>query len=57
GKKSDDKLFSGDLIFSVFNLLARKNPYAIWFDNTGQAFKTSILGTAFPSFSYNFSIN
>ncbi|MFT5884373.1 MAG: hypothetical protein ACI9IP_000828 [Arcticibacterium sp.] len=57
GKKSDDKLFSGDLIFSVFNLFARKNPYAIWFDNTGQAFKTSILGTAFPSFSYNFSIN
>jgi hypothetical protein len=57
GKHLEDKLFSGDLIFSVFNLLARKNAYAIWFDNSGQAFKTSVLATLFPSFTYNFSIN
>jgi hypothetical protein len=57
GKHLEDKLFSGDLIFSVFNLLARKNAYAIWFDNTGQAFKTSVLATLFPSFTYNFSVN
>jgi len=57
GKHIEDKLFSGDLIFSVYNLLARKNAYAIWFDNSGQAFKTSVLATLFPSFTYNFSIN
>ncbi|UBM59870.1 TonB-dependent receptor plug domain-containing protein [Marinilongibacter aquaticus] len=57
GKEANkDRWFSGDLIFSIFNLLARKNPYAIWFDSTGQAFKTSVLGTAFPSLTYNFTI-
>lgn len=57
GKHLEDQLFSGDLIFSIFNVLGRKNAYAIWFDNTGQAFKTSVLGAAFPSVTYNFSIN
>ncbi|SOE19574.1 Outer membrane receptor proteins, mostly Fe transport [Spirosomataceae bacterium TFI 002] len=56
GKQMVNKVFTGDLIFSVFNVLGRKNPYAIWFDNTGQAFKTSILATVFPSLTYNFSI-
>ncbi len=57
GKEIEGKWYKGDLIFSVYNLLARKNAYAIWFDNTGQAFKTSILATAFPSLTYNISIN
>lgn len=57
GKHLEDQLFSGDVIFSVFNVLGRKNAYAIWFDNTGQAFKTSVLGAAFPSLTYNFTIN
>ncbi len=57
GKKLADKFYTGDLIFSVYNLLARKNAYAIWFDNSGQAFKTAILGTIFPSLSYNFYLN
>lgn len=57
GKHLEDKFLSGDLIFSVFNLLSRKNAYAIWFDNTGQAFKTSVLASMFPSLTYNFSLN
>lgn len=57
GKHLEDQFFSGDFIFSLYNALGRKNAYAIWFDNLGQAFKTSVLGAAFPSLTYTFSIN
>ena len=51
------KFLKGDLIFSVYNLLGRKNAFSIFFDDVEnappQAFKLSVLGEPFPSLSYS----
>ena len=56
-KYDPKKIFKGEMVFSIFNLYARKNAYAIFFNNYGTAYKTSILGSIVPSISYNFTIN
>lgn len=47
--------YRGEWIFSIFNVYGRKNAYSISFDAYGKAKKLSVLGTAFPSITYNFS--
>ncbi len=46
----------GEWIFSIYNLYGRKNAYTIFFDRYGNAEKISILGSIFPSITYNFNI-
>jgi hypothetical protein len=47
----------GTWVFSVYNVYARKNPYSVFFKSTGngvpKAYQLSIIGTVFPSISYN----
>jgi len=51
------KIWGGDFVFSVYNLLGRKNTFSIFFDDVPksppQAFKFSVLGIPFPSLSYS----
>ncbi|UXX77930.1 TonB-dependent receptor [Reichenbachiella carrageenanivorans] len=54
-KKSS--LLSGEWIFSIYNVYGRKNAYSIYFTQWGGAKKMSILGSVFPSVTYNFSIS
>lgn len=42
--------------FSIFNVYSRDNAYSITFDRYGKATKLSVLGSIFPSVSYNFRI-
>ncbi len=51
-KKKPNSKFSSEIIISVYNAYARKNAYAVYFDNYGFAYKTYILGTMLPSVSY-----
>lgn len=51
-----NKLISGEWVFSVYNVYNRKNAYSIYFTSTGEARKLSILGSIFPSLSYNFKL-
>ena len=53
--------FKSSWVFSIYNIYGRRNPYSIYFDTIAygrypQGYKLSILGNAFPSISYNFSI-
>ncbi len=56
GYKKDRK-FRTSWTFSIYNLLGRKNAYSIFFRQspfTGtQAYKFSVLGSAFPSVTFN----
>lgn len=47
--------FKGEWVFSVFNLYGRKNTYSISFNRFGTASKLSVLGSVFPSITYNFN--
>lgn len=49
-----NKRFYGEWVFSIYNLYGRKNAFSIYFDSYGNAHKVAILGTFFPSLSYNF---
>lgn len=43
---------------SIYNLLARRNPYSIYFVSVGdeiKAYKLSVFGAAIPTITYNFS--
>ena len=45
--------------FSIFNIYGKRNPYSVYTDKLlndrfPQGYKLSILGSAFPSISYNF---
>ena len=55
GDVKKNSRYRGEWVFSVYNLYGRKNAYSISFDSYGKASKLSILGSAFPSISYNFS--
>jgi hypothetical protein len=50
--------YKDSFTFSIYNLYARKNAYSIFFRNDrgtlSNAFKLSVLGTMFPSITYNF---
>ncbi len=61
GNLKKEKLFDGDFIFSVYNVYARKNAYSVFFKTTDsgilpQSYQLSILGSAFPSITYRFTI-
>jgi hypothetical protein len=49
-----NKRFRGSWSLSIYNLYGRKNAYSIYFDEYGTGHKVSILGSIFPSLSYNF---
>jgi hypothetical protein len=51
-----DRLVNDELIFSVYNVYGRRNAYSVYFNQGGFANKLSVLGTVFPSISYNFKI-
>ncbi len=53
-KMKRNKRFKGEWSLSIYNLYGRKNAYSIYFDEYGMAHKVSILGSVFPSLSYNF---
>lgn len=68
GRKSPDKKWYGEWVFSVYNLYNRRNPFAIYFQGedgrpsaidptTTQAIKLSVIGSFIPSVSYNFKFN
>jgi hypothetical protein len=52
GKK---RRFKGEWVFSIYNLYGRKNTYSISFNRFGTASKLSVLGSVFPSITYNFN--
>ncbi len=60
GRNLKQRRYQDSFTFSVFNLLARKNAYSVFFvlpDEfylTPQPHKLSVLGAAFPSITYNF---
>ena len=49
-----NKRWMGEWVFSIFNVYGRDNAYSIYFNQYGMANKVSVLGTVFPSFTYNF---
>jgi len=54
------KSWKSSWTISVYNVYARKNPYSIFFRNDDDGlpvpYQLSIIGTVFPSISYNFNI-
>jgi hypothetical protein len=51
--------WKGSWTLSIFNVYGRKNPYSIFFkpEHAGtiaQAYRLSVIGTIFPSLTYNF---
>ncbi|MCV9388442.1 TonB-dependent receptor [Reichenbachiella ulvae] len=66
GALTEQKKFHHDIVISVYNAYARKNPFSIYFTQADvaegdtqnvqtQARQVSIVGTVIPSISYNFS--
>ena len=53
-RKLKNKRFMGEWILSIYNVYGRKNAYAIYFNKYGMSKKLSILGSVFPSVTYNF---
>ncbi|RAI84705.1 TonB-dependent receptor [Algoriphagus yeomjeoni] len=51
-----EKVIDGEWVFSVYNVYGRKNPFSVYFTQRGNAFQLSVLGSAFPSISYNFKL-
>jgi len=58
GNLKKNKKWDGSWTFSVYNLFARKNAYSVYFrafnNAVPKAYKLSVIGTAFPSITYNF---
>lgn len=57
-RKNDTRKFKQNLVFSVYNVYARKNAYSVYFsrkDGVNQAIKFSIIATVIPSVTYNFN--
>lgn len=58
GNLKRNKKWDGSWTFSVYNLFARKNAYSVYFrafnNAVPEAYKLSVIGTAFPSITYNF---
>lgn len=48
--------FKSEWVISIFNVYARKNTYSIFFNRYGRAQKLSVLGSIFPSITYNFKL-
>ena len=68
GKIKEGKRWTGDWVFSIYNVYARKNAFSIFFAqedgripvgspvNT-DAYRLSVIGSFIPSVSYNFKFN
>ena len=54
-KPGKNRRFKDEWVFSIFNLYGRKNTYSISFNRYGTASKLSVLGSVFPSITYNFT--
>lgn len=58
--KSKKKNYSTEVVFSIYNLYARKNAYSVFFEQklarSVSAVRVSTLGTIFPAITLNFSI-
>ncbi len=52
------KKLKGSFTFSIYNLYSRNNAFSVFFkrdlQSTANAFKLSVLGSAFPAITYNF---
>ncbi len=69
GKEKPDKKWTGEWVFSIYNVYSRRNPFAIFFRPEGdgrppvngpvntEAIKLSVIGSFIPSVSYNFKFN
>ncbi len=68
GKHRAERKWKGEWVFSVYNVLNRRNPFSIYFRQSeeraipGQpidteAIKLSVIGNFIPSVSYNFKFN
>jgi outer membrane receptor for ferrienterochelin and colicin len=59
GNHKKNKRWKGSWTFSVYNVYGRKNAYSVFFKTERgvhpRAYKLSILGSAFPAITYNFS--
>ena len=54
-KPGKNRRFKDEWVFSIFNVYGRKNTYSISFNRFGTASKLSVLGSVFPSVTYNFN--
>lgn len=54
-KPGKNRRYKDEWVFSIFNLYGRKNTYSIAFNRFGTASKLSVLGSVFPSITYNFN--
>jgi hypothetical protein len=53
-RQKKNKRLTGEWVISLFNVYGRKNTYSVMFNRYGTASKMSVIGTIFPSVSYNF---
>ena len=60
GNHRRSQKWQGTWVFSVYNVYGRKNPYTVFFKQNEnevlQPYQLSIIGTIFPSISYNLKI-
>jgi len=54
------KKYQDSITFSIYNIYSRRNAFSVFFKKESnrptQAFKSSVLGSAFPSITYTFEI-
>lgn len=53
------KTFGSDIALSIYNVLARRNAYSVFFQRSSRiviptSYRLAVLGSAFPSLTYNF---
>jgi hypothetical protein len=59
-KKKENKHYESNIVFSVYNVYARRNPFGIYFRPNGgaslitEAVRFSVIGRAIPAITYNF---
>ncbi len=51
-----EKRLDGEWVLSFYNVYGRKNPFSVYFTQRGNAFQLSVLGSVFPSITYNFKL-
>ncbi len=60
GSNRKDRKFEHSWTFSVYNVYARKNPFSVFLNAPNgvspRVFQLSVLGTAFPSLTYNIEL-
>ncbi|MDW7691822.1 TonB-dependent receptor [Flammeovirgaceae bacterium SG7u.111] len=59
GNHKKNKVWKGSWVFGVYNVYGRENPYSVFFQNKQgappRAYQLSIIGSALPSVTYNFT--